>query len=157
MPACIYCLEEKPEDQFNREHVIPESFGGFSDGLVLHNVVCEACNSYFGKTLDRILARGTPEGLQRYLWGVKDPEEVHKFEYHNLRLSADIPGDYEGALLGLAGDAQAPKGVRAVPITQVGFANRTDDRFTFFTLAEIKTGVWRDEQNLDWRKGVNVC
>lgn len=36
MKLCIYCLEKKPDDQFNREHVVPEAFGKFTDsGLSL--------------------------------------------------------------------------------------------------------------------------
>jgi len=156
MPVCMYCLVDKAESDFNREHVVPEAFGRFADAPVLHNAVCENCNSYFGETLDRILARGTPEGLQRYVWGVKDPRDVRRFEYHNLRLSADVPGDYAGALLHALDDTDAPRGLRTVPITQVGFANLDGDEFTFFPLAEVRVGGWRNESTLDWRKGVKI-
>ena len=156
MPVCLYCLQDKPGDRFNREHVVPGAFGGFQDALVLHHTVCTDCNTHFGRTIDRILARGTAEGLQRYMLGVKDPSEVSRFEYHALRLAADVPGDYEGVLLGLAEDPDAPKGVSAIPITQVGFAESDGAGFVFFPLSELRSGEWKNHEGINWRKGVKV-
>jgi hypothetical protein len=33
MPTCLYCEETKPLDHFNREHVLPESFGAYEENL----------------------------------------------------------------------------------------------------------------------------
>ncbi len=156
MPTCIYCRDIKEPSQFNREHVVPEAFGRFEGALVLHDIVCVDCNDYFGRTLDRIISRGSAEGLQRYFWGVKHPSEIERFSYNNLRLSSEIPGDYHGALLTLFEDADAPKGVKAVPVAQVGFAEAEGDGFIHFSLAEVKAGVWKDDPRIDWRKGVKI-
>ena len=75
---CIYCLEKKPRGAFNREHVIPESFGKFQDNLVLE-CVCAACNALFAREHDLKLARDSVEGLDRFRWGL----EAHA-EYKSL-------------------------------------------------------------------------
>ena len=71
---CIYCLANKPESQFNREHVIPEAFGVFQQNLVL-DCVCQACNDFFGRDLDLKLGRDTIEGLDRFRYGLKTPAQ----------------------------------------------------------------------------------
>jgi hypothetical protein len=74
MKPCIYCLEKQPDDQFNREHVIPEAFGKFEGNLVLE-CVCEACNTYFANTIDLKLARDSIEGIDRFWSGMKPAAE----------------------------------------------------------------------------------
>ena len=34
---CIYCLQEKDETAFNREHVVPRMMGTYQNGYVLSN------------------------------------------------------------------------------------------------------------------------
>ena len=46
--TCIICKESKNEDEFNEEHVFPESIAG---KYKIHNV-CKDCNSHLGKTID---------------------------------------------------------------------------------------------------------
>ena len=76
---CIYCEETKPVTAFNREHVLPEAFGTYANNnFVLHGVVCQACNSYFDKELDRPLARDSKEGLDRFAHGVVEPKRGRK-------------------------------------------------------------------------------
>ncbi|WP_048202937.1 HNH endonuclease, partial [Methanobrevibacter smithii] len=45
---CIICKKDKQEEDFNEEHVFPESIGG---KYKIHTV-CKECNSHFGKTID---------------------------------------------------------------------------------------------------------
>ena len=156
MPPCIYCRQDKPSLEFNREHVVPEAFGRFEGALVLHDTVCRDCNSYFGNTLDRILSRGSAEGLQRYFFGVRDPSEITRFSYDTVRLISEIPGDYQGVLLELVEDADATRGVRAVPAPQVGFAEQEGDGFLFFPVSEVRTGAWKNDPRIDWRRGVKI-
>ncbi len=40
---CIWCTAEKPESEFNVEHVMPRSFGTFEANLTLVNEVCKEC------------------------------------------------------------------------------------------------------------------
>ena len=79
MPTCLYCRETKNASEFNREHVVPDAFGTFHQNFVLNDVVCSACNSYFGRTLDLKLARESIEGLDRYENKVRQPTGKTKF------------------------------------------------------------------------------
>ncbi len=51
MKTCIFCLREKADTDFNKEHVFPESIGG---SLTI-NDVCTTCNSYLGRCVDNHL------------------------------------------------------------------------------------------------------
>jgi len=89
MPICLYCLNDKPVADFNREHVVPEAFGKFKNNFVLHETVCTDCNTYFGKTLDLKLGRQSIEGLDRYDANMKRPDDKTRFG-GTLTLSARI-------------------------------------------------------------------
>lgn len=45
MKQCIICKKFKEDDEFNIEHVIPESMGG---SFIINNV-CKKCNNYLGR------------------------------------------------------------------------------------------------------------
>ena len=50
---CIYCKQEKDEEQFNKEHVVPRMMGRYAQGLVLSNFqVCKQCNTFFSKEIE---------------------------------------------------------------------------------------------------------
>ncbi len=53
MNTCIYCGEEKGDDEFTFEHVIPQSLGGAHapDKFKTHDV-CEKCNGILGLFVD---------------------------------------------------------------------------------------------------------
>jgi hypothetical protein len=156
VPRCIYCLEDKPPGDFNREHVVPESCGRFRNALVAHELVCSSCNAFFGGTLDLILARGTDEGLQRYFYDVKPKESVEQFRYDALAIKYQGPGDYHGALLRLTADPDAPRGFRATPIDQVGFAEKDGAGFDWLPLKEVLSGAWKTREDLDPTKGIRI-
>lgn len=44
----IICKKDNQEEDFNEEHVFPESIGG---KYKIHTV-CKECNSHFGKIID---------------------------------------------------------------------------------------------------------
>lgn len=48
MKTCIICKKNKNDDEFNKEHVLPESIGG---SLTIDNV-CKSCNSKLGNEID---------------------------------------------------------------------------------------------------------
>lgn len=63
---CIYCLEEKDEPEFNREHVISRFMGTYENAPVLNNFqVCEKCNSYFCEHIENVVSFDSLEGLLR--------------------------------------------------------------------------------------------
>lgn len=55
---CIYCLQDKDKNLFDREHIIPKGLGTFGAHTpTLINKVCKACNGSLGKTIDNPLCR----------------------------------------------------------------------------------------------------
>lgn len=77
MKRCIYCMKLKPEGSFNREHVLPRSFGTFGSRTPVLNCVCEECNSYFSENLEVIFARQTIEGVSRITSNLHSSEESY--------------------------------------------------------------------------------
>ena len=153
---CIYCLETKPASRFNREHVIPAAFGGFTGALVLSSSVCESCNTYFGSTIDLTLARGSDEGFRRYVWNVRPPEQIEKFRYDSATFRFDGEGDYRGCFLRLIADPSAPDGFRATPIDQVGFPRSDGDGFVWIRLEEVMKGDWKNRDDLIPEAGIKI-
>lgn len=54
--TCIYCLESKSVDSFDRDHVLPRFLGTFDDGLPRLDCVCKRCNGYFGREVEQVHA-----------------------------------------------------------------------------------------------------
>jgi HNH endonuclease len=67
--VCIYCAQTDVSRFYGVEHVIPQGFGTFDSKTPTLNCVCDDCNSYFGRELDQLLTRETPEGVLRYSRG----------------------------------------------------------------------------------------
>ena len=139
---------------FNREHVVPESFGGFRNALVLHSLVCSSCNSHLGKTLDAALARDSVEGLERYRAGVKRPRDIANFRATSITLRAHDAGEFTGAEIRLAPD-ESDTELRAdiLPSAAIHAADR--DQYVPFSQTAILDGSWRSE-SVDWRKGLKL-
>ena len=63
---CIYCLCEKDESEFNREHVVPRMMGTYENGFVLNKCeVCQECNSFFSKELEVNIGLNSMESFLR--------------------------------------------------------------------------------------------
>jgi hypothetical protein len=146
---CIYCLEDKQsKDDFNKEHVLQESFGKFRSALTLTGEVCRACNQYFGDDIDRILSRDSFEAFLRLRHGIKPSKEYADIPYK--RLTITIPegqGDWTGVKV-----AYQPPSVHLLP--QVGFLRQNTRDNVYFTLPEIEKGLVLD--NVYVAKGSKV-
>lgn len=103
--TCIYCLTTQAAESFNREHVIPASFGTFEpDNLLLDQTVCRKCNSFFGRRLEAFLGRDSIEGIQRYRYGVSQPPSGGEtFRRRRLILALHDDSPESGTLLELRG------------------------------------------------------
>lgn len=89
---CIYCLEIKPVNLFNGEHVIHKSMTKrIQKNLILHGRVCETCNSTYGKTMDLKLSRSYFEGLNRFRQDMKPVSESHHLDQKNIQWSVADP------------------------------------------------------------------
>lgn len=140
---CIYCLERKSVDRFNREHVLPRSMGSFEP----HNLiiqpstsqccVCESCNSFFGRELDQALARDSFEAVLRFKYGLKSTSKLSELGLKHLtfRLPSTC-GDLSGARLRLDIDEDGPI-ARYLP--QVRIRNKKKHNYEFLTIAELSS------------------
>ena len=94
---CIYCLEEKRKDEFNREHVVPRMMGTYQDGFVLNdNQVCEECNKYFSRNIENAISLNSFEGLLRMQHGSRVMSEGRALKGHRISLIGN-----EGVFKGL--------------------------------------------------------
>lgn len=134
---CIYCLDNKNKSPFkHREHIIPECFGKYENNLVLHEVVCDNCNQYFGDNLEIDLGRDSLEGVARYRLGVKPKKTPQKFKRLKFKL------EEEGVLEGLNLIPQSPEKSgegknEVLPGPQVGFLNPKSNKYDFYNVEEI--------------------
>lgn len=153
---CMYCEKEKPPECFNREHVLPESFGRFQNALVLHEAVCADCNRYFGEELDLVLARSSSEGLERYSWHVKPADDVGQFRYGDvlIRLKAPDTGWDNALVRKVPTDHPGESQMELIP--QAVFRRRDGTDARHVPLWELKAGDWRSDDSLDLESGIRV-
>lgn len=67
MKPCLFCESRGPYSTV--EHIIPESLG--NDDLLLRQEVCDSCQAYFGKEIERFALSKTPIGFWRTFRGIK--------------------------------------------------------------------------------------
>lgn len=137
MPKCIYCLKNKASSEFNKDHVMPDSFGSFLKTFTLVETVCKECNSYFGDTLELFLGRDTYEGLLRYEKNIKAPKDFKKFNNQRLRFRLFADSDFDGLIMELKYSEEQQK-IVAIKAKQVGFKHKGTGKYKFFTFEEIR-------------------
>jgi len=64
---CLFCQSSGPF--LTREHIIPESLG--NDDLILDGHVCDACQNYFGKEVERYVLGKTSFAAWRAMLGIR--------------------------------------------------------------------------------------
>lgn len=141
--TCIYCLEKKPSDKFNREHVIPEAFGIFGKNLVLYeNQVCGTCNDHFGATIEAALAYASPPGIRRYLTGHKDLVELPKAVRHkSARGKVKVHIDSEDPLEADDVEFVSTKDGKGLTRTLgVKYRSKKSNKWRFASLRQIEHG-----------------
>ena len=132
MPTCIYCRYSSPEP-FPAEHVIPQSFGRFQNGLTLH-CVCGDCNQFFGCHLELLFGRETGESVVRFQYGLRD--SVAGARRSRLTARIKVPGPAFGAKVLLAPNA-VTHGMEIIYLPQVGFAQENSEEWEWYTLDEL--------------------
>jgi hypothetical protein len=158
---CIYCLEDKPEDSFNKaEHVIPQSFGLCQDNFTLnqpHNkTVCDDCNQYFGNNLEIDLGRDTVEGISRYEYGIQNPKDFKSLGKRSRLQNKKIA---EGVLKGVyyyLAYSQELNQVTPKPLPQVGFQNKESSSYTYFLLDDIPDKTELENQGFNYITNVRA-
>lgn len=128
--TCIYCLESKSSEEFNRDHVLPELLGRFRNNLVLHGMVCRDCNGELGRQAEIVLGRGSFEGYVRHDQGIKGTRSTRKF----MRNRVPIRLASGSARAGLRVDIVVDRGklrCRAVP--QISVQHSLEPAPRYFT------------------------
>jgi hypothetical protein len=138
---CIYCLQNKRTEDFNREHVVPRAFGAFDNNLVLHQIVCRECNSLFGNTIDKALSRYSFEAVERYRTKLKSADRLEELSYQNIELTYSGEGPWAGVRFCYY-DENEELVLDLIP--QVGIWFSGDAKRSFITLPELKS--MSDEQ-----------
>src|SRR5579859_2011619 len=137
MRRCIYCLEDKDDGAFNRDHVIPEAFGMFDENLVL-SCVCRECNQFFGDGIEMDLGRDSMEGHDRARVGLVEASE---FKFLGKRTTTIMEYDVDSLPgIGRKGYLIPPKEGRefdTAPLPEVGFAPTEDGPYEWFSLDAI--------------------
>ncbi len=149
---CIYCLEDKPSDEFkNREHVLPQCYGTFTpNNLILNQTVCDKCNQYFGDNIELHLGRDTIEGIQRYRHGIKSSG---KPKHERLKFKID-----EGELRGIIVTpiySGIPNEIDIEPVLQVGFFKNDEQKYVYFEPEDIPPVKELKKQGYEM-KGKNI-
>jgi hypothetical protein len=67
MKTCLFCNSRGPYN--TTEHIIPESLG--NDDLVLSDDVCDSCQNYFGKEIEKFVLSKTPIAVWRAYLGIR--------------------------------------------------------------------------------------
>jgi hypothetical protein len=87
MPNCIICRKNKSNDEFNDEHVIQDSIGGY-----YHiNSVCKKCNSNLGTDIDSTLTNHKFSEFQRFLLNIKGKKGTLPNPLKGIHTSKDDP------------------------------------------------------------------
>jgi len=132
---CIYCSPIQPvEVPYSREHVIPEAFGSFHNNLVLNEGVCKNCNQHFGNTIDLLFSRGSAEGLLRFDYQLKSPQETHKILKNRVSHSLERDDRFDGLKMEFGGQ-DGRLVVFLVP--QVGFPKIDGSKYVYLSENEL--------------------
>ena len=131
--------------------MIPEGFGLFRNNLVLHNKVCDSCNSKFGSTLDLKLARDTYEGLYRYQSGVKQPAEYRHLGKRSTVIIQIGHGRLKNAFAYFEYSRESGL-LELCPLEQIGIKKRDSVEYDFFTFPKFPSPANFDEEAYDLKK-----
>ena len=101
---CIYCLEEKEDTEFNREHVVPRMMGTYDNGYVLSNhQVCQACNSYFSTNIENSIGLDSYEAFLRMQYSPKTMSDGRALGNKRIRFHG-TEGIFKGLTFTVAAD-----------------------------------------------------
>lgn len=151
---CIYCMRELPRAAFNREHVVPESFGTFEpDNFVLHEAVCLDCNDFFGRGPDQFLGRDTYEGILRYQYGIADLPKTKgdRFKPRRIIFAISEDGPWKGTLLEFKGFLAETGRPHCDFVPQVAFLDSRTQKWTHFAEHELPTRQTAEAKGFDWK------
>ena len=136
--TCIYCLTEKDESAFNREHVVPRMMGTYNNGFVLGNhQVCEECNSYFSKELENKIGLDSYEAFLRMQYGNKRMSDGRILQNKRIALTGN-EGIFKGLKFTVVSDSSKQERVHfdispCIGISKVG----SQDEYDYYSLDNL--------------------
>jgi len=147
---CIYCKKAKYPEEFNKEHVIPKSFGHFENNLTLIQMVCKECNAYFSGEFELFLARDSLDGIMRYKYGLSKFSGDKKIACRRLRLKIADHGEWQGALMEFCPPADpASSEPDVILLPQLAFFKRNSGDKVHFPIDELSSLNGLDKMGLD--------
>jgi hypothetical protein len=148
---CIYCVEDKHLSSFTKvEHVMPQSFGMFTDNFTLKNIVCDNCNQYFGDNLEIFMARDTFEGASRFKFELKSAKEFKSLGKQSRMTIKIAEGECRGAYAYREYSNEQDKIViKLVP--QIGFLKNEPAEYEYYLLAQIPHKSYLDKNGFDMK------
>lgn len=135
---CIYCMQEKPITDFNREHVVSQFMGTYENAYVLNKrQVCKKCNSYFCDNLENILSFDSLEGLLR-TEHLQKPMNV-KRAIGRTRLSVKGERDiFKGLTLYISSSPGNPNKIQLEPAPAIGIViDETKNLYEYFSIDNL--------------------
>ena len=142
MPKCIYCLESKPKDEFNKEHIVPQQLGTFmttriDDPITLLLTVCKQCNNFFGKKFESTLGRNSIEALYRLQYGLKRLEKFRGFDDERVkfRIPENMPA--AGVILTAVPHPEGEDELVMVPPPQAGIMRGGEDTWRYYDVDDF--------------------
>jgi len=146
---CIYCVKDKALNSFTKvEHVIPQSFGLFTNNFTLINMVCDDCNQYFGDNLEIVMARDTLEGASRFEFDLKSPKEFKSPGKRSRMIIKIAEGECKGAYAYRAYSQEQDK-IVIKPVPQIGFLKNMPSEYKYYLLDQIPEKDYLEKNEFD--------
>ena len=135
---CIYCLQLKDENEFNREHVVPRMMGKYQNGFVLSDFqVCQECNTYFSDKLENGIALDSYEALLRMQHLDKPMSDGRKLIGNRIKLIGD-EGIFKGIPFTVVTDSNNPYRIRFDSEPMVGIIKSVEKQeYDYYVLKEL--------------------
>lgn len=132
---CIYCLAEKPADQFNKDHVMPRLVGTFENNFTLVGKVCTECNGAFGRALEDAWAVDSIVAYLRFASGAKVSDSLPRLFRKRVRTRMGSDPRIEGVRLDV--QLSASGGMPAQVIPQIGIRHELEEHFHWYEVDQF--------------------
>ena len=148
---CVYCVEDKPISSFTKvEHVMPQSFGLFTNNFTLINIVCDDCNQYFGDNLEIVMARDTFEGASRFEFELKSAKEFKSLGKRSRMIIKIVEGECKGTYAYREYSEEQDK-IVIKPVPQIGFLKKEPAEYEYYLLDQIPPKSYLDENKFNMK------
>ena len=148
---CVYCVEDKPLSSFTKgEHVMPQSFGLFTNNFTLINIVCDDCNQYFGDNLEIVMSRDTFEGASRFEFELKSAKEFKSLGRRSRMTITIAEGECKGAYAYREYSEEQNK-IVIKPVPQIGFLKNEPAEYEYYLLDQIPDKNYLDKNGFDMK------